>query len=110
MTHDASHIFEVIALAKLHGLVNHDSDKYQSFIQVTPLFETIEDLDRIEEILENLFGNETYRSLITQNDSRKLQEVMLGYSDSCKDGGFSHLLGTYTKHNKRFWGYQRNII
>ena len=51
---------------RLHGLVNHDSDKYQSFIQVTPLFETIEDLDRIEEILENLFGNETYRSLITQ--------------------------------------------
>jgi phosphoenolpyruvate carboxylase len=87
MTHDASHIFEVIALAKLNGLVNHDSDKYQSFIQVTPLFETIEDLDRIEEILENLFGNETYRSLITENDSRKLQEVMLGYSDSCKDGG-----------------------
>ena len=42
---------------------------------------------KTEEILENLFGNETYRSLITENDSRKLQEVMLGYSDSCKDGG-----------------------
>ena len=87
MTHNASHIFEVISLAKLSGLVVKTLNDYHCLISVTPLFETIEDLDRIEEILENLFSNETYRSLITSDDSSRLQEVMLGYSDSCKDGG-----------------------
>ena len=76
-----------ISLAKLSGLVVKTLNDYHCLISVTPLFETIEDLDRIEEILENLFSNETYRSLITSDDSSRLQEVMLGYSDSCKDGG-----------------------
>ena len=87
MTHHASHVFEVLALAKLCGLVSGDGDKLVSKIQITPLFETIDDLTRIEEILEDLFSNETYNSLIGHYKNNKLQEVMLGYSDSCKDGG-----------------------
>ena len=87
MTHHASHVFEVLALAKLCGLVSGDGEKLVSKIQITPLFETIDDLTRIEEILEDLFSNETYNSLIGHYKNNKLQEVMLGYSDSCKDGG-----------------------
>jgi phosphoenolpyruvate carboxylase len=87
MTHHASHVFEVLALAKLCGLINNVNGKLESSIQVTPLFETIDDLTRIEEILEDLFSNNTYNSLIGHYKDTKLQEVMLGYSDSCKDGG-----------------------
>ena len=87
MTHHASHVFEVLALAKLCGLITVSDNHIKSSIQVTPLFETIDDLTRIEEILENLFSNKTYTSLIGEYKNTKLQEVMLGYSDSCKDGG-----------------------
>ena len=86
MTHNASHIFEVILLAKIANLVSKKNGKLKSNIKITPLFETIEDLTRIEEILEKLFSNKLYTSLITECDN-KFQEVMLGYSDSCKDGG-----------------------
>ena len=87
MTHHASHVFEVLALAKLCGMVTNDSGELKSSLQIAPLFETIDDLTRIEEILEDLFSNETYNSLIGHYKNKKLQEVMLGYSDSCKDGG-----------------------
>ena len=86
MTHNASHIFEVILLAKIANLVCKKNGKLESNIKITPLFETIEDLTRIEEILEKLFSNKLYTNLITKCDN-KFQEVMLGYSDSCKDGG-----------------------
>ena len=87
MTHHASHVFEVLALAKLCGLITEDNEDIRSSIQVTPLFETIDDLERIEEILENLFSNNTYNKLLSHYKNSKLQEVMLGDSDSCKDGG-----------------------
>ena len=87
MTHHASHVFEVLALAKLCGLISLKEGKLTASIQVTPLFETIDDLTRIEEILEDLFSNDTYINLIGSYKDSKLQEVMLGYSDSCKDGG-----------------------
>ena len=87
MTHHASHVFEVLALAKICGLVSLEEGELKASIQVTPLFETIDDLTRIEEILEDLFSNSTYTNLIGSYKDSKLQEVMLGYSDSCKDGG-----------------------
>tara|TARA_Y100000389_G_scaffold26629_1_gene22867 strand:- start:3117 stop:5918 length:2802 start_codon:yes stop_codon:yes gene_type:complete len=87
MTHHASHVFEVLAIAKICGLISSNNGKLESSIQVTPLFETIDDLTRIEEILEDLFSNKTYKNLIGNYKDTKLQEVMLGYSDSCKDGG-----------------------
>ena len=87
MTHHASHVFEVLALAKLCGLISLKEGKLTASIQVTPLFETIDDLTRIEEILEDLFSNDTYTNLLGSYENSKLQEVMLGYSDSCKDGG-----------------------
>ncbi len=86
MTHDASHVMEVMFLSRLVGLAGTDS-KGKTFchIQISPLFETIEDLKHISGVLTNLLENATYRGLLKA--SGNLQEVMLGYSDSCKDGG-----------------------
>ena len=52
---------------------------------VVPLFETIDDLQRVEPVLKRVFGDSTYRELLRANGNQ--QEVMLGYSDSAKDGG-----------------------
>jgi len=85
MTHSASHVMEVMFLARLVGLCGHSGGDWFCNIVVAPLFETVEDLQHSEAILDSLFGNVTYRALVAANGN--LQEVMLGYSDSCKDGG-----------------------
>ena len=86
MTHSASHIMEVMFLARLAGLAGKDVDgNYFADIQISPLFETIEDLKHIAIVLNKLLANPTYASLLKASGNR--QEVMLGYSDSCKDGG-----------------------
>ncbi len=86
MTHAASHVLEVMLLASIAGLTGKD-DKGESFcnINISPLFETIEDLEHIEEVLKTLFENKVYSDRLKA--SGNLQEAMLGYSDSCKDGG-----------------------
>ncbi len=83
MTHEASHVMEVMLLATLTGLANHK--KQQCHISIAPLFETIEDLEKIQPVMSSLFENRIYRDLLIFSDN--LQEIMLGYSDSCKDGG-----------------------
>ena len=85
MTHQASHVLEVLLLATLVGLTGKKDGQWFCKINISPLFETIEDLSHIESVLARLFENETYKTLLTT--SGNLQEVMLGYSDSCKDGG-----------------------
>ena len=85
MTHQASHIFEVMWLASLCGLVSSSKENSWCHIQISPLFETIEDLEKVEEVLNRLFEQPLYRKLL--NCSGNQQEIMLGYSDSCKDGG-----------------------
>lgn len=85
MTHQASHILEVLLLAKQLGLVGYVGGHWFCHIEVSPLFETIDDLERIEEVLGSLLSQELYRELVVASGG--LQEVMLGYSDSCKDGG-----------------------
>ena len=87
MTHDASHVLEVLLIAKMVGLVGEkDNGELFCDILITPLFETIDDLARIKNILESLFSNTVYITFL-QCHKDNLQEVMLGYSDSCKDGG-----------------------
>jgi phosphoenolpyruvate carboxylase len=51
-----------------------------------PLFETIDDLQRCDDLMRRLFENQTYRSHIRARGD--FQEIMLGYSDSSKDGGY----------------------
>lgn len=87
MTHEASHVFEVLFLAWHSGLVGYDNDNWHCRIEISPLFETIHDLSRIEPVMTTLLDNPVYAQLLAA--SGKQQEVMLGYSDSCKDGGIT---------------------
>ncbi len=85
MTHAASHILEVMLLASQTGLAGRIGGRWYCHIGVSPLFETIEDLGHIDAVLGNLLAQPVYRALLQAYGQR--QEVMLGYSDSCKDGG-----------------------
>lgn len=85
MTHHASHVMEVLLLAAQCGLAGRIGGSWFCHVGISPLFETIDDLNRIEEVLTDLLDQPVYRALLTA--SGESQEVMLGYSDSCKDGG-----------------------
>jgi phosphoenolpyruvate carboxylase len=85
MTHHASHIMEVAFLGSLCGLLGRRDQGWFCQLEISPLFETIDDLRRCESILHELFSNPCYQSLLSAAHQR--QEVMLGYSDSAKDGG-----------------------
>jgi phosphoenolpyruvate carboxylase len=85
MTHSASHVMEVMLLARLVGLCGHTGRDWFCRILVAPLFETVDDLQRSQSVLDALLSNKVYRALVAARGNR--QEVMLGYSDSCKDGG-----------------------
>ena len=86
MTHEASHLLEVALLAKMSGLIQTNAKgKVTSQIHIAPLFETVVDLEHAEPTLESLFTNPVYRQLL--DFTSDTQEIMLGYSDSCKDGG-----------------------
>lgn len=82
-TEGVSDMLEAALLLKEVGLVRADGT---STINVVPLFETIEDLRACAEVMERLFSIPAYMALVRSRGS--LQEVMLGYSDSNKDGGF----------------------
>ncbi len=86
MTHTASHVLEVMLLAMQKDLIGKQDDgQWYCHIAISPLFETIEDLAHIDDVLAELLKNTIYRQLLQA--SGNTQEVMLGYSDSCKDGG-----------------------
>ena len=85
MTHSASHVMEVMLLARVAGLAGRNHAGWFCHLRVTPLFETIDDLNRSEEVLSTLLDNPTYAGLLKASGQQ--QEVMLGYSDSCKAGG-----------------------
>jgi phosphoenolpyruvate carboxylase len=83
MCEGVSDMLEVAVLLKEAGLVDPSG---RSAINIVPLFETIEDLQASAAIMDRLLSLHDYRRLV---DSRgAVQEVMLGYSDSNKDGGF----------------------
>ncbi len=82
MAHAASDVLEVALLARLAG---HNPALAENALSVSPLFETVADLHRLQPVLETLLEVGVYRTLLERAGG--LQEVMLGYSDSCKDGG-----------------------
>jgi len=86
MTEAASDILEVMVFAKEVGLFRKEADgTVVCTLQSVPLFETIDDLHAAPGIMRRLFNMPIYRqSVSAMND---LQEIMLGYSDSNKDGG-----------------------
>ena len=80
-----SDLFEVALLLKEAGLL-HPGEQPRLDVNIIPLFETIEDLRGCGPIMDELFSEPYYRKLLASRDG--VQEVMLGYSDSNKDGGF----------------------
>ena len=85
MAHQASDVMHVMFLASLSGLCGRQDNVFVCRIGVSPLFETLDDLARIEPVMSRLLDDQVYRRLLRKHGS--LQEVMLGYSDSAKDGG-----------------------
>jgi phosphoenolpyruvate carboxylase len=77
-----SDLLEVGILLKEVGLVRHDS----LAVNIVPLFETIEDLAQCGAIMRAAFALPQYRRWLAGRGD--WQEVMLGYSDSNKDGGY----------------------
>lgn len=86
MTHSATDVLGVYLLAKEAGLYADSAGMEGCTLPVVPLLETIPDLRRAPAILRELLSVPVVqRSLARQ---RKVQEVMVGYSDSNKDGGY----------------------
>ncbi len=78
MTMSVSHVLEVLLFAKDAGLYGQ--------IDIVPLFETVEDLLNAPEVMTELFTNPTYKQHLEQRNNS--QQIMIGYSDSNKDGGY----------------------
>lgn len=87
-TETVSDLLEVLLLQKECGMMEGvlgDSDAAAALL-VVPLFETIEDLHNAETIMRSFYGVPGIYDLVRRSGGQ--QEVMLGYSDSNKDGGF----------------------
>jgi phosphoenolpyruvate carboxylase len=86
MTHHVSHLLELLLLCKETGLWEYNEGNIRSMVDVVPLFETIDDLERSGELMEQLYTNPIYEMQLKARGY--FQEIMLGYSDSNKDGGY----------------------
>jgi phosphoenolpyruvate carboxylase len=86
MTHSVSDLLEPMLLAKEAGLGDVRDGTFQCPIDMVPLFETIDDLDAADDRMETLFNHPVYAAQLEGRDG--FQEIMLGYSDSNKDGGY----------------------
>ncbi|PQE02088.1 phosphoenolpyruvate carboxylase [Mycobacterium sp. EPG1] len=86
MCQSVSDMLEAAILLKEAGLLDVSSEHPYAPVGIVPLFETIDDLQRGSSILEAALDLPLYRRMVSaRGDS---QEVMLGYSDSNKDGGY----------------------
>jgi phosphoenolpyruvate carboxylase len=107
MAKSASDLLECALLLKEVGLVTPDG---RSTINIVPLFETIASLRQAGAIMDAVFQLPEYKRLLASRGG--VQEIMLGYSDSNKDGGYvtSHwelykaeidLIGVFKRHGVR---------
>ena len=86
MTRSATDILGLYLLAKYCGLFADEAATESSRLAIVPLFETIDDLQRAPAIMEEFLKLPFVKRTIKALGGR--QEIMLGYSDSNKDGGF----------------------
>lgn len=92
MTEGVSNLLEVLLMSHDAGLAGQ--------LDVVPLFETVNDLLAAPKIMEALFNNPVYANHLKQRGGR--QQIMIGYSDSNKDGG-------YLRANWMLFTAQRNL-
>ncbi|MDX2042562.1 MAG: phosphoenolpyruvate carboxylase [Acidobacteriota bacterium] len=128
MTQQPSDLLAVLVLAKQAGLGGGETERRrdgeteeqnktpsipqslnpsipQSSLAVVPLFETIDDLRRAPAVMRQLFENSAYRRVLASQGN--LQEVMIGYSDSSKDGGILTSSWELYKAQERLWQVAR---
>lgn len=86
MTHGVSDMLEVLLIAKELGLWELQNDQVNTVLDVVPLFETIEDLEHCSGLMSQMFEHALFSKHIQARGN--FQEIMLGYSDSNKDGGY----------------------
>ncbi len=86
MTRSAADLLGVYVLARHCGLATGKGVKQSIRLPIVPLFETIEDLSAGPAVMRDLFEQPIVRASIVAHGGA--QEIMLGYSDSNKDGGF----------------------
>ena len=84
MTQGADDILSILLLAQWSELHNK---RFEVPLDIAPLLETVDDLDRGREILKDLLSTDLYREHLERRGNR--QTVMIGYSDSNKDGGLA---------------------
>ncbi|MHA7651952.1 phosphoenolpyruvate carboxylase [Mycobacterium sp. ML4] len=86
MCRSVSDMLEAAILMKEAGLLDLSGDEPYCPVGISPLFETIDDLHNGAAILQALLELPLYRAMVAARED--MQEVMLGYSDSNKDGGY----------------------
>lgn len=75
----ALHVFETLSMFHLCGWQNPTVD-------IVPLFESVEDLEKADKVMEQLYTNPTYANHLKKRGNQ--QTIMLGFSDGTKDGGY----------------------
>jgi phosphoenolpyruvate carboxylase len=75
----ALHVFETLSMFQLCGWQNPTVD-------IVPLFESVDDLEKADKVMEKLYKNPTYANHLKQRGNE--QTIMLGFSDGTKDGGY----------------------
>ncbi len=103
MTQGADDILSVLLLAQWGELHNRRNEVP---LDVAPLLETVDDLNSGPEILETLLASKLYREHLARRQNR--QTVMIGYSDSNKDGGLASARWALQKRAGNAGQHRRN--
>lgn len=104
MTRDVTDLFTVFLFVREAGLSHYTSGGLVCPLPVVPLFETIDDLIKSPEILDAFLSHQATKNSLNYIKEQKgwketVQDVMIGYSDSNKDGGI--LTSTWHLYNAR---------
>lgn len=86
---NAEEVSDMLALALLlkeTGLLTIENGQPHSRMNIVPLFETIDALQNSTRVMSDIMDKPWYKAVIASRDN--IQEIMLGYSDSNKDGGY----------------------
>jgi phosphoenolpyruvate carboxylase len=98
MTHNLSDVLAVLMLwqrawrecgaTRDVGAGGAENQAALPHLPIVPLFETIDDLDRAAAVFEAMLADPTYRAYLHSVEGEPTQTIMVGYSDSTKDGGY----------------------